>query len=112
MTLPLATTTVTIVRPAAGGDRYEAAASSTTIATGVAAHISGPDGGDLSVGGEQEQVDALLLCEPGLSLTHYDVVTDERTGDVWEITWTRQRVGLGLDHIVSGLRRVTGGSGA
>lgn len=110
MTLPLSTTTVTVRRPTAGEDRYETASATPTVASGVAAHVSSPSGAELNAGGQQEQVDAVLLCEAGTDVSHYDEITDDTTGDVWTVAWTRQRVGLGLDHTIAGLRRVTGGA--
>lgn len=107
----LATTTLTISRPASDGDPYETAAV-TSVATGVAGHVSAPSGSDQRVGGAQEVVDAVLLV-PGRTPTilRSDIVADELTGETWRVTWTRARLGLGLDHQKAGLVAVKGGSG-
>lgn len=106
----LATSTFAISRPAVDGDPYETAAV-TSIATGVAAHLSAPSGNDQRVGGDQEVVDAVLLAPPTPTLVRGDIVLDEATSESWRITWTRARLGLGLDHQKAGLVAVKGGSG-
>lgn len=103
----LATTTVRIDRPAQAADPYETTTSST-LAAGVAAHISTPSGNDLRVGGKTEVVDAVLLIDRTPVLLRTDLVVDETTGDTWQVTWTRQRIGLGLDHQKAGLVAVKG----
>lgn len=106
--LTLPTTTVTIGRPAPG-DPYEPAAT-TVVETERPATISAPTGREMAVGGSQEVVDAVLLTTPDVSLTQYDTVTDNGTGEVWQVSWVRRRLGLGLDHTQAGLMAVKGGA--
>lgn len=107
MTLPLATTTVTVSRSDQDGtkDAYDTV-TYTDRAQRVRAVISGPGGTEVTAGGSSEQVSARLDCDP-CDLRHDDRVTDDTTGDVWEVSWVRRRVGLGLDHMVAGLAAVT-----
>ena len=100
MTL-LTTTTVTVRRPA-DGDPYETATTST-VASGVPAHISQPTGSELDQGGQLEQVDAVLLAGPGVDLLHTDLIVDAGTGNEYRVAWVRQRQGVGLDHTKAGL---------
>lgn len=105
----LSTTKVTILRPATG-DPYETAASETTIASGIKAHISSPSGSEQAIGGQLEQVDAVLLCESGHGILHTDLVYDDETGERWRVVWVRERQGLGLDHTKAGLVAFAGGA--
>lgn len=107
--LLLTTTTVTIAQPAGGGDPYEAAVL-TVVAAGVPANVTSPTGRDARVGGDQELVDALLTIDTTPVLDRTMRVTDDVTGELWDITWCRRRTGLGLDHQVAGLVAVKGGS--
>lgn len=104
----IATTTVTITAPAGDGDPYEAPASTATIAAGLPAHISAPSGSDARIGGAQETVDAVLLCDALLERAM--IVADDTTGERYTVTWARRRTGLGLDHTKAGLVAVKGGA--
>lgn len=125
--IPLATTTVRIERPTAGVDPYDPDVSWTTVAT-VAAHISGPSGRERSIGGQQTEIDAVLLADI-VDLRHQDRVVDlgipagddlyipSYTDDYgatdvarYEVTWVRQRQGLGLAHTKAGLKVLQGAS--
>lgn len=106
--IPLATTTVTILRPASG-DPYETA-SASTVATGIGAHISAPSGAEIDRGGQLERIDAVLLVDAGTDLEHTDEVTDDATGDEYRVAWVRARRGLGLDHVKAGLVAFHGGA--
>lgn len=106
----LATTTVRVERPAQDADPYETT-STATLATGVPAHISAPSGADQRIGGDAEVVDAILLTDRTPVLVRTDIVVDETTGDTWQVTWTRVRIGLGLDHQKAGLVAVKGAAG-
>lgn len=108
MTIPLATTTITVRRPASDVDPYESE-SLTTITTGVRARIGMPSGSDRRAGGDQEIVDAVLWCDT-TDLQHQDVITDDQTGDHYEVRWIRTLNGLGLDHVKAGLIAVKGAS--
>lgn len=105
--IPLSTTTVTVSRPVQGVDSYETAVL-TQVASGVAGHISAPSGADLHVGGDQENVSAVLLAECCADVRHPDLVTDDLTGETYEVVWVRKRIGLGLNHLKIGLRASKG----
>lgn len=104
MGVPLATTTITVSSRTVADDPYDSTPTPATVATGVAAHISSPSGRETVRGGSQEVIDKVLAADP-VALTHTHRVTDDVTGDVYEVVWVDQRVGLGLDHTVAGLRR-------
>jgi hypothetical protein len=106
--IPLSTTSVRIDRPTSGGDPYDTATLSVVVAA-TPAHISAPSGRETQTGGQQETVDAVLLCAVA-DLSHYDLVTDLATDETWSVVWVRHRRGLGLDHMHAGLRAVHGGS--
>lgn len=120
MTIPLSTTTITVLRlpaietPGPGEewlDPYDAQPARTEVATGVRAHFSSPTGREIVQGGEQERVDFVLLCDTlTVGLNHLDEVEDETTGELYEVVWARRRIGLGLDHIEAGVRAVEWGS--
>jgi hypothetical protein len=105
--IPLASTTVTVQRTRSLGDPYEPA-QVDTIAAGVSAHISGPSGTDVRVGGQQEVVDAVLYVAASADVVRADQIADEVTGERWTVTWTRVRRGVGLDHRQAGLVAVKG----
>lgn len=106
MTLPLTTTTVTIA-DAAEPEPYEGE-TVTTRGSGVAAHIGSPSGFGDQRGGGQETWDAALYVDSGVTVERNDRVTDEVTGKVWRVLDVNERSGLGLDHVVAGLRRASG----
>lgn len=103
MTVPLATTTITVTRPAVGDDPYDGAVSTSTIATGVRAHISAPSGREQRQGGSQETVDFRLDCDT-VDLRHGDTVTDA-AGEAYEVIWAQPRAAFGLDHVAAGVRQ-------
>jgi len=101
------TTALTVTRPDGSGDPYEAA-TTTTVTTGLSAHVSAPSGADLHVGGAQQTITAVALCEPAPALQRGDLVTDPATGSTFAVAWVLQRVGLGLDHQKAGLSATAG----
>lgn len=109
VSIPLATTTITIQRPSVDPDRdpYEEDPAPDTVAEGVRAHISSPSGREQIVGGEQEIVTFRLSCDP-IDLQHVDTVVDDSTGEEYEVVWTLSRTGLGMPHVQAGLRKTTG----
>lgn len=111
MTLPLSTTTIAVKRTAPGSDidPYVVSdnASDTTVATGIAAHISAPSGRERVAGAGQEAVEFLLSCET-TDIGNNDRVVDLETNETYEVNWAENRRGLGLDHTVAGLSKVTG----
>lgn len=106
MSLLLATTTVTIEERSAT-EPYEAPLW-TASTSGVAAHIGQPSGAERIVGGSQENIDAVLLCEAATPVYYTSRILDEVTGERFEVVWVQDRQGLGLDHVKAGLRRTTG----
>lgn len=107
MTLPLTTTTVTVEDIASGTDPYEVQTYSV-VGSGVPAVISGPSGVDLRVGGDQQTITAVLLCETTAPITPSSRVTDDTTGRVYTVSWVNERYELGLGHFKAGLYEVTG----
>lgn len=109
MSIPLATTTITIRRPSVDPDRdpYEEDPDPQTVAEGVRAHISSPSGRDQIVGGEQSIVTFSLTCDP-TDLQHTDTVIDDSSGEEFEVVWVKDRIGLGMDHVQASLRHVEG----
>ena len=105
MTLPFASTVVRVERPATG-DSYEPATYSV-VTEGVRAHISTPSGFERSQSGSRSDVTFRLDADP-CDLTAVDRVTDEQTGEVYEVVWAKQRHGLGLEHTEAELRQVIG----
>lgn len=108
--IPLSTTTITVYRNTFDEDADPTevdSGSRTTVAEHVRAQISSPSGRERNIGGSQEIVEFSLSCDP-VDLTHLDQVLDEVTGEIYEVTWARQRTGFGLDHTRGGLRAVKG----
>jgi hypothetical protein len=101
------TTTVTITRPTASGDPYEAA-TVTTVAAGVRAHIGSPSGTDQHVGGDKEVISAVCYVPAGTDVVRSDLIADDQTGTAYSVVWSTRRRGLGLDHVQVGLRTVQG----
>lgn len=80
-----------------------------TLATHVRAVISSPSPSEtLAPGGGRGIVDAVLTCDVVLGARHTDLVTDEATGDSWEVVELMRRPGLGFEHLSARLKRVTG----
>lgn len=106
MTIPLATTTIAVYRPA-DGDPYDTSSGLTLSASGVRAQFSSPGGSDAIVDGERVSVDMRLDCDV-CDIGYQDRITDESTNEEWDVVWARLRAGLALDHIEAGVRRVQG----
>ncbi len=106
--IPLSTTTISVLRPV-DGDPYEASAGApAVVAQGVRAHISVPNiGSGQIVGGQQSVVEPRLTCDL-CDLKHTDEVKDDTTGRIFQVTWVQERLGLGVDHLEAGLRKVEG----
>lgn len=109
MSIPLATTTISVARVAADPTRdgYDAPPAASTVASGVRAHIGRPAGNVNLAGGVRESVGFTLDCDP-IVLTTGDTITDDRTGEQYTVLWARTRIGLGLDHTQAALQQVTG----
>ena len=109
MSIPLATTQISVLRVAAdpARDPYDAKPAAAVIASGISAHISTPNGHEQTAGGSQEVVEFRLSCDP-VDLRYTDQVQDEQADALYEVTWARTRQGLGLDHVEAGLKQVNG----
>lgn len=111
MAIPLATTTITVLRPAvldADSDPYdEAEAEPDEVASGVRANIAIAAGREEIAGrSEVDVVTFRLRCDP-VDVSGGDVIVDDTTGETYAVIWSRDRVtGLGLDHVVADLRLV------
>lgn len=107
MSIPIATTTISVERSDQDGtkDAYDGV-SYSTVFSGIRAVIGSPSGAETNAAGSSEDVGARLNCDP-IDLRHGDRVVDDQTGERWEVTWTRRRLGLGLDHTVADLRAIT-----
>lgn len=107
MSIPISTTTIRVLRPAATDEPYETPSAATVIASGIRAQISTSRGTEAPSGGDQEVVHFRLSCDP-TDISHGDRIEDEVTGEVYDVQWARLRIGLGLNHIEAGLRQVAG----
>lgn len=107
--IPLATTTISVLRRSGGSDDpYDEQPEPTAISTGTRAHISTGSGDENVEGGSQEVTEFRLNCDP-TDLTFLDRVKDERTNEIFEVRWTRHRVDMpGLEYVQAGLKKVEG----
>lgn len=112
MTLPIATTTITVRRPASladGEDPYdEPTTAPKLVAAGVRAHISVSAAVETVTGRASTNDITYKLNADPIELDARDQITDDRSGEVFEVVWARQQTGLGLDHTSGELRRVAG----
>lgn len=103
MTIPLATTTITVeaTTEAEPGEGRTTA----TVATGVRAVIGSPSGAErYAPGGGTSRITHTLNADPCPELVDNTfVVVDELTGQRFEVEWVQHRNGLGLDHTKAGL---------
>ncbi len=107
--IPTSTTTITVLRSPVAGDYDEPYSGSTPadrtpVYAGVRAVIDRGTGSQRIAGGEQEVVDALLVCDP-TPLSYRDQIRDDNTGDVYDIVWT---IAYAPSHNEAGLRLVRG----
>lgn len=121
--IPLATTTITVRRPTAAeqsadpyGDGYEDAPGTPSVIDGqgdvvaaaVRAVISPGGARGTSNGSESELVEFRLVCD-STDLRYGDTVTDETTGQVFEVTWSVTTPGIaGLGHTAAGITTTKG----
>lgn len=109
MALPLATTTVTILRAPVADDFAEPYSGITTVgfdevASGVPAVIYAPVGRQAVAGGEQTVTDLQFVCDLA-DVRSADRLKDEATNTTYKITWCVVYAG---EHIEGGLELVEG----
>lgn len=115
MTIPIHTTHITVLRVPTTPDLdpLDTQPAAEEIAVGVRAHISSPRGAEeTQSGGQQEVVTWRLSCDP-TDLRHTDQIRDERTGEIYEVLWSRDlgfSIGeaTGMEHIEAGVKQVKG----
>ena len=114
--IPIPTTTITIKRflpdphDDSPRDPEDPRPPASVIASGIRAHISTSSGRENTDGGSQEVVEFRFDCDP-TDVTSQDQMVDERTNEVYEVVWTRQRLefaAVGLGYVQGGLKKVTG----
>lgn len=117
MALPLATTTIAVLRSAPAdeyAEPYSGAPERSTVASGVPAVIDTPvgrtAGREYVAGGEQTTTELRLLCDR-TELSRLDHIRDERTDQVYRLEWFVDFPGSapGDDgHVEGGLSMVEG----
>lgn len=112
MTIPISTTTVSVLRSDQDGtvDDYDTP-TWTAVQSGVRAVIGSHSGTETNAGGSSSTTTARLDADPIGDLAHDDRIYDESTGLTWHVIWVAQRSGLGLDHTVADLILVTDRAG-
>lgn len=136
--IPLATTTITVVRlvaptpevsPADSYDTatYDSAAYDATATVPAGRYVDGYEAAPTETtiasgvrahlsapsGTEQQQTGSAetvtwRLLCDPTDLHHADLIIDEPTGQRFDVEWTRAKPGLGLDHTVAGVRQLSG----
>ena len=109
MSLPFATTTARIERPASVVMDSREDPSWTVVAIGVPCVLGGISGSE--AGRSQVSKRGGGRFEIGVDIRPYDRVTDEVTGDVFEAGMVQTRRGFGLDHQTVELKITTGALG-
>lgn len=104
MSLPLVLTTVSIFERVGDRDRATPVIYQL-VEQNVPATITGATG----IGSpSQEQADALLHVDLDVNVGRQHRILDESTEQQWDVVWTVDREGLGLDMRIGGLIRVSG----
>lgn len=109
--IPLATTTITILRQSVAAQYDEPYTGDSPdvrreAATGIRAVIDRPTGRtgrEKVAGGEQNIVELLLVCDP-CDLDYRDLVRDDRTTIVYRVVWVLHYTA----HLEGGLQLVSG----
>lgn len=125
MSIPVATTTITVRRPAEKaqeadpwGEGYDSPPlgpspeerQGDVVAEGVRATISTGSARGTSNGGESESTEFRLVCDP-VDLSYLDTVEDESTGIIYSVTWANTSPGVaGLGHTAAGITTEKGQS--
>lgn len=106
--IPLATTTISVLTPAAAdldAEPYSGASERLEqVVTGIRAVIDAPSGREQVAGGEQSIWDYELVCDLA-PIQRYDTVRDDATGVDYRVVWLWVAPG---EHIEAGLRLVQG----
>lgn len=114
--IPLHTTTITVRRlagapvPASQSDPYEEPAQGYSVtAAGVRAVLSVPSAVTTRDGGSREETTWRLSCDLA-EVAYLDRITDESTGEEYEVVWARERAGErgDLAHVEGVVRQVRG----
>lgn len=107
----LATTKIEVLRPSSGADTDPYVVSDdsvdSVVVTGIPAHISAPSGRERVAGTGQEAVEFRLHCDVA-DIENNDRIYDLNTEETYEVIWAENRRGLGLNHTVAGISKVTG----
>lgn len=108
MSLPLATTTVTVLRLPADvmRDGYDDPPDRTSVVTGLRAQIGSPSGRESVTAGDRTVATFTLHTDP-FEFTASDRIVDEGTGETYDLVWAQRRDGM-LAHTVGALVQATG----
>lgn len=92
MTLPLWTTTITVARLSDQDTGYpDQEPTPEPVASAIHAHFTlRQTGSELASEEGRSMANSILICDP-CGLQQGDRVTNERTGEVWEVEWTIER---------------------
>jgi hypothetical protein len=107
MSIPVATTTISILASSQDGTKDRRDPPTYTVeSTGIRAVIGSPGGSELVSAGTSEQKTFRLNADP-CDLDHTKRVRDDTTGETYEVVWFAQRDGFGLTHTVADIRQST-----
>lgn len=109
MSLPFITTTATIERIVDPLQDSRVEPTWTVVATGIPCVLGSISGSES--GRSQVTKTGSGKFQPGTDIRSYDRVTDEMTGDVFEIGFVQTRRGFNLDHVRVELKMTIGASG-
>jgi hypothetical protein len=110
MALPLATTTMTVLRAADQTDAYpDADPVFSPVLTGVRAHTFRPRGREEGPLSQRSVTTAFVLLDV-VDVRHTDVLRDEHTLTLWQVMTVTVIAdqNVGLDHIKCSVRKVEG----
>lgn len=108
MAIALATTTISVQRLPADTSRdgYDDVPARTTVKTGLRAVIGSPSGRETITTGNRTVATFTLNSDP-FDFEPTDRVTDEATGDEYDVIWTRTRSEL-IPHTEGRLQQASG----
>jgi hypothetical protein len=109
MSIPLPTTTISILRPDPTADTYDTDNGPTVVLSGIRANIGSQRGSGNETGGQLALLSLRMQCDV-VDLRHTDYVRDDSDGVVYSVVWVKTRMGLGVDHIEAGLQLAEGAS--